>query len=108
VPPVYLPQVVRSGTGQPRPWWHKAGFLIRPNGRRVAVTVMPQSRAIASITWGGGMPASKLLFEGCVAGRLWSAYAGGFLLAHRRACVMLRIAEGGRSQVVRFGLGRRC
>lgn len=108
VPPAYLPQVVRSGPGQPRPWWRKAGFLIRPNGRRVAVAVMPGSRSIASITWGGAAPTSRLLFEGCPAGRLWSAYAGGFLLARRHACVALRVSEGRRSRIVRFGLDRRC
>jgi hypothetical protein len=36
------------------------------------------------------------------------AYAGGFVLRVRAACLPLEFRVGERSAVVRFGLGRKC
>jgi hypothetical protein len=40
--------------------------------------------------------------------KVWNAYAGGFLLRYRSACVPLIFTVGGRSATVRFGLARVC
>ena len=43
-----------------------------------------------------------------VAVRVWNAYAGGFLLGARGACVPLVFQVGRERQVVRFGIRVRC
>jgi hypothetical protein len=108
-PPEYLPQVVRSA--DPRwPFWEKAGMVVRADSRPIDVSVPANWRTRAAITWGNGGPSvSAVRFNPCPqpAG-VWNAYAGGFLLKTRGACVPLVFEVGGERQVVRFGVGVRC
>ena len=108
-PPTYLPQVVRSA--EPHwPYWRKAGMVIRASAVPIDVRVPAKWRDRAAITWGNGRPpVSAIRFTPCPSPPgVWNAYAGGFLLKARSACVPLVFAVGGRSQVVRFGVGVRC
>jgi hypothetical protein len=108
-PPAYLPQVVRSADPH-WPYWRKAGMVIRAGPRPVDVRVPANWRGRAAITWGNGLPpVSALRFTPCqTRPSVWNAYAGGFLLKARRACVPLVFAVGGERRVVRFGVGVRC
>jgi len=108
VPPAYLRQLVHVGGTWP--YWRKAGFVVRAGAPAVTVTVPRASRSRAAIIWGNaGSPASSLRFASC-AGRASKghAYAGGFLLRARSACVPLVFRTGARTATVRFGIGRRC
>jgi hypothetical protein len=109
VPPAYIPQVVRVH-GEGWPYWEKSGMVVRANRSPVTVSVPVAWRRRAAITWGNGLPAvSSLRFSPCPSPpRVWNAYAGGFFLSSRGACVPLRFQVGQRSQVVRFGIDRRC
>lgn len=108
-PPAYLSQVVRS-TDPRWPYWEKAGMVIRAGPRPIDVSVPANWRSRAAITWGNGRPAvSALRFTPCqVPAGVWNAYAGGFLLKTRGACVPLVFRVGREHQVVRFGVGVRC
>jgi hypothetical protein len=110
VPPRYLSQVVESG--EPAPWryWRKAGLVVRAGSPAVSVSVSPGSRDRAALTWGNSSTVSALRIASCPAlpGKPWNAYAGGFMLRNRAACVSLTIRVGARRQAVLFGLGRRC
>jgi hypothetical protein len=108
VPPAFLPQVVPTGN---RPWahWRKAGLLIRGDAQPVSVSFARPWRGRAAISWGTSGIVSALRFRPCPSsGKAWNAYAGGFYLRSRSACVPLVFRVGRRSAVVRFGLGRRC
>jgi hypothetical protein len=110
-PPAYLQQVVPSGRQTWR-YWRKAGLVV--TGRAaVTVAVPKQWQDRVAITW-GNRPGivSSLRIAGCPvpphgspSGR---AYAGGFYLKSRSACVPLTFRVNERSETVRFGLGRRC
>jgi hypothetical protein len=110
VPPAFQPQVVRTHT---KPWtyWHKAGLAVRGNSAPVVVTVPKAWRTRAAITWGDSGIVSALRIAPCRPGsppKVWNAYAGGFYLRSRSACVPLIFRVGHRQKTVRFGLGRRC
>jgi hypothetical protein len=110
VPPAYLPQVVQSGS---RPWtyWRKAGLVIRGGSQPVTVSVPRAWRSRAAITWGNSGIVHTLRIASCPAydpSEPWNAYAGGFLLRSRSACVPLIFSVRDRNTTVRFGLGRRC
>jgi hypothetical protein len=109
VPPAYLRQVVRTGT---RPWayWRKAGLVVRAGTAAVTITVPPAWRARAAITWGNsGQPVSSLRIARCGGpATVGHAYAGGFYLHTRAACVPVTFQLGNRQSTVRFGVGRRC
>jgi hypothetical protein len=109
VPPAYLQQVVPTGE---RPWayWRKAGLVVRAGAPAVTVTVPPAWRGRAGIRWGNrGGPVSSLTIARC-GGRatVGHAYAGGFYLRARGACVPIIFEVGTRRTTVRFGIGRRC
>jgi hypothetical protein len=109
VPGPYLTQVVAT---RERPWthWRKAGLLVRAGSPPVTVSVARAWRDRAAITWGNdtGIVAS-LRIAGCPGSRsVGHAYAGGFYLRVRSACVPLTFRVGRRSATVRFGVGRRC
>lgn len=109
VPPARLIQVVPS---QSRPWtyWRKAGLVVRAGAPPVTVSVPSAWRSRAAITWGNSTGiVSTLRIASCPgAAGAWNAYAGGFYLRSRSACVPLRFGVPGRSSVVRFDLGRAC
>jgi hypothetical protein len=109
VPPAFLRQVVPTSS---RPWthWRKAGLVIRGNSLPVYIRVAEGWRGRAAITWGNSGTTSTLRIARCppLEDKPWNAYAGGFLLRSRAACVPLVFQVGNRSQTVRFGVGRRC
>jgi hypothetical protein len=110
VPPAYLRQVEPTHT---KPWttWRKAGLVVRANAPPVDVRVPRTWRSRAAITWGDSAIVSTLRIAPCAAflpPKVWNAYAGGFYLRSRSACVPLVFRVGRREQTVRFGLGRRC
>jgi hypothetical protein len=110
VPPAFLAQIVPSGK---KPWryWRKAGLIVT-GSEPVSVSVPQAWRGRAAITWGNRPGVfSSLRIAGCppeqdvAKGR---AYAGGFYLKSRSACVPLTFRVGERITTVRFGLGKRC
>jgi hypothetical protein len=108
-PPAYMPQVVRS-TDPHWPYWRKAGMVVRATTEPIDVRVPAKWRGRAAITWGNGRPAaSAIRFTPCPdPPDVWNAYAGGFLLESRSACVPLVFQVGRARSVVRFGVGVRC
>jgi len=74
------------------------------------VTVPATWRKRVAITWGNNTGiVSALRIAGCpVPPHVWNAYAGGFYLRSRSACVPLIFRVGGKSATVRFGVGQRC
>jgi hypothetical protein len=109
VPPAFLEQIVSSGNRQ-WPYWRKAGLVVRAGAPPVTVSVPRAWRTRAAITWGNSTGIVHVVrVASCPAARsAWNAYAGGFYLRSRSACVPLRVTVAGRSAIVRFGLGRRC
>lgn len=109
VPRAYLPQVVPTRS---RPWtfWRKAGLVVRGDAGPVVVSVPRAWRRRAAITWGDSEIVSRLRIARCPAlpPKVWNAYAGGFYLRSRSACVPLTFRVGGRAKTVRFGLAKRC
>ena len=108
VPPAYVPQVVRY---QHDGWayWSKWGLSIQAGNRPVLISVPKAWRTRVGIGWGGAGPYSALRFEACSPpSTFWNAFAGGFSLRDRSACVPLAIQVGNESRTVRFGIGRRC
>lgn len=109
VPPARLIQVVPT---HDRPWayWRKVGLVVRAGAPPVTVSVPATWRSRAAITWGNSTGiVSALRIASCPgAAGVWNAYAGGFYLRARSACVPLRFTVSGRTSVVRFGVGRAC
>jgi hypothetical protein len=109
VPPAYIPQVVRT-PGERWPYWEKSGMVVRANRVPVTVSVPRAWRTRAAITWGNGTPAvSVLRFSACPSPpKVWNAYAGGFFMRSRGACIPLVFQVGRRRRLVRFGIDHRC
>ena len=110
VPLAYLRQVEPTHA---KPWttWRKAGLVVRANAPPVDVSVPRAWRSRAAITWGDSAIVSALRIAPCapfLPPKVWNAYAGGFYLRSRSACVPLVFRVGKRERTVRFGLGRRC
>jgi hypothetical protein len=120
VPSAYLPNVYPT---RGRPWthWRKAGLVVRADRGPVSVSVPKAWRNRVAIRWGNSPGiVSALRIARCSTkyelrdvdenGRpkMGNAYAGGFYLRARAACVPLIFRVGNRSETVRFGLGRRC
>jgi hypothetical protein len=111
----FLQPTVRVHQGSWR-YWQKHALWIWPGHQAVTITVSKAWRTRAAITWGVNLGIvstlrlpGALLTPGCPAGPgTWDAYAGGFYLRSRSACVPLVFAVGRRSAVVRVGVGRRC
>lgn len=108
VPPAYLQQVIAT---KQSPWryWRKAGLVVRA-GRAVTIIVPTRWRTRAGIVWGNsGGPFESLRIAVCAGSpRSGHAYAGGFYLRSRSACLPLTFTVQGRSTTVRFGIGKRC
>jgi hypothetical protein len=108
VPPAYLPQTVLTDS---RPWrfWSKSGLLVHANDGPVTVGVPRAWRRRVAIEWGNSGIVHILRIARCPrAGKAWNAYAGGFHLRARSACVPLVFRVGLRSATVQVGVGRRC
>jgi hypothetical protein len=91
--------------------WSKAGLVVRASGEPLTIEVPAAWRARAAIIWdnGGSGPFSSVRIAGCPSSaREGNAYAGGFYLHGRSACVPLIFRVVSRSETVRFGVGRRC
>jgi hypothetical protein len=109
VPPGYISQVVHLRDGV-WPYWSKAGLVVRADRGPVTVSVPLAWRKRAAITWGGNTGiVNSLRIARCGSDpSRGNAYAGGFYLRSRSACLPLVFRAGSRSTTVRFGLGRRC
>jgi hypothetical protein len=109
VPQAYIPQVVRNPRGR-WPYWEKAGLIVRASRSPVTVSVPQAWRERGAITWGNNNPVvSSLRLAPCPSpSNVWNAYAGGFFLRSRGACVPLVFQVGQRRKLVRFGIDRRC
>ena len=110
VPPRYLEQVVAT---HERPWayWSKAGLVVRAGSHGVSVSVPPAWRSRAAIVWGNGGYGvfNSIRFARCGSDRhVGNAYAGGFYLRSKSACLPLTVRVGTRTATVRFGIGRKC
>ena len=109
VPPRYLRQVVPTHSS---PWryWRKAGLVVQAGAVPVVVSVPPRWRSRAAITWGNNIPiVESLRIAGCGSNAaVGNAYAGGFYLRDRAACIPITFRLGKRIQTVHFGIGRRC
>lgn len=107
VPAAYLEQVVRT---HDRPWsyWRKQGLVVRGNAPAVTVSVPKRWRGRVAITWGNTGAVSSLRIARCGPAHVGNAYAGGFYLRSKSACLPLIFRVGRRSATVRFGVGRRC
>jgi hypothetical protein len=94
-----------------RPWTYflKAGLIIG-KGASVSVSVPIAWRSRLAIVWGNSTPiVSSLRIAACESEpNVGHAYAGGFYLRSRSACVPLIFRVGQRSATVRFGIGRAC
>ncbi len=110
VPPATLPQIVFL-KGESWPYWTKAGLVVRANVAAATVSVPKAWRTRVAIIWGNGGqgPFSSVRLGGCGSDPAsGAAYAGGFYLRARAACVPLVVRVGKRSTTVHFGLGRAC
>ena len=107
-PPAYLPQTAPPVSG---PWrfWTKTGLVVHANAGPVTVRVPAAWRRRVAIEWGesGIVPALRIARCPYIL-KAWNAWAGGFHLRERSACVPVVFTVGRRSATVRFGLGRRC
>lgn len=112
VPPAYLRRVVRVRGYEPWTYWRKAGLVVRSGHVPILVTVPKAWQNRVAITWGnfpGIFRAVRIAACPSVLNPLgWHAYAGGFYLRSRSACVPLVFRVGHRSVTVRFGLGQHC
>lgn len=118
VPPAHLPNVYPTHR-RPWPYFRKAGLVVRADRGPVVVSVAKAWRNRVAITWGGA-GGSALRIAHCStryelrdtdangAPKMGNAYAGGFRLRSRAACVPLIFRVGTGSALVRFGLGRPC
>jgi hypothetical protein len=114
-PPAYLPRIYRADSPERKrgwPFWRKQGIIVRNSGESVAISVPSAWRTRAGIVWGNGgtgEPFTSVLLVGCGSDRTRGrAYAGGFYLRSRAACVPLMFRVGRRAATVRFGINRRC
>jgi hypothetical protein len=109
VPPAYISQVVRLRHGA-WPYWEKAGLVVRAGRGPVTVTVPEAWRTRAAITWGGntGIVSSLRIVRCGTTPSRGNAYAGGFYLRLRSACLPLVFQASSHRATVRFGLGQRC
>jgi hypothetical protein len=108
-PPAYIPQVVSNPGGQ-WPYMEKVGLVIHASRSPVTVHVSRAWRTRAAIAWGDAKPAARpLRFSPCPSPpNAWNHYAGGFYLRAHGACIPLVFRVGQRSELVRFGIDRRC
>ncbi|MDQ3876007.1 MAG: hypothetical protein M3322_10765 [Actinomycetota bacterium] len=91
-PPAYRPQVAATGE-EPWRYFSKAGLLIHAGrGQLITATVPNAWRSRLAINWGSNTNTvySSLHIPRCPRlqpSKNWNAYAGGFYLRSRSACV---------------------
>jgi hypothetical protein len=108
-PPAVLPGVVHVPKFSPFPYWRKAGMVIHASRKPVTISVPEAWRQHARIGWGNpASPTTVVRFAACPSPNTWNAYAGGFFLRTRSACVPLVFSVSDRRVTLRFGLGRNC
>lgn len=108
-PPATLPGTVRVPEFFPFPYWLKAGMVIGASRKPVTVSVPKAWAGRVRIGWGNpASPTTVVRFAACPSQRNWNAYAGGFFLRTRSACVPLAFTVGRRHATLRFGLGQHC
>jgi len=109
VPPAFIHNYSSDQPGWP--YFSKWGIVVRSDGRSVTLTVPPRWRDRLAIDWGnnGHGVYQVIRLAGCKYGKnVGNAYAGGFYLRSRSACVPLTFRVGDRTATLRFGIGRRC
>jgi hypothetical protein len=108
VPPAYLEQTEPTGTA-PWSYFRKSGLVVRAALREPLVITVPRAwRRRVAIVWGSGDGVfSSLRISGCqgVSGYGF-AYAGGFYLRSRSACVPLVFSVGRRPRPLRTSPGQ--
>jgi hypothetical protein len=109
VPPAHIKQVEATGE-RDWPYWVKSGLVVRARSGGVTISVPAAWRDRAAIGWGDSDDALRRQRIAACPGKtnVGFAYAGGFVLRVRAACLPLEFRVGERSAVVRFGLGRKC
>ncbi len=110
-PPAFLGQAVALHE-RPWPYWLKAALVIKAGAPAVSIRVPERWKNRVAIIWGNGNydPGTSIRIAGnCGTGPdVGNAYAGGFYLRSRGACIPLVFSVGDRSATVRFGIGRHC
>jgi hypothetical protein len=106
------PRIQRAANGQGNGWQYfaKTGVQVEAGSLPVTVSVAPAFRHRAAISWGNAQPIVQTVrFASCRAtATRWDAYAGGFFLRSRTACIPLVVRIGSRSKTVRVGIGKSC
>jgi hypothetical protein len=100
-----------AATAQRRwPYFSKFGLVVQAGRTPLTVSVPSRWSHRAAISWGNGLPTVQTLrIAGCAPSpHRWNAYAGGVFTRNPTACVPLIFEVDGRSQTVKFGLGRSC
>ena len=110
VPPAHS---VQGAFPTPSPRWRyfrKAGLVVGGgHGAPITVSVPSAWRSRVGIQWGNSGVRSSLRIARCqTPSDVGSAFAGGFYLRSRTACVPLVFHVGRRTETVRFGIGRTC
>jgi hypothetical protein len=111
-PPRFLGQPVALHEG-PWPYWLKVALVVEAGAPSVSIRLPERWRNGVAIIWGNGnydAGTSIQLAGGCGTSDsgVGNAYAGGFYLRSRAACVPLVFRVGDRSATLHFGIGRRC
>ena len=105
-------RIQRAANGQGNGWnyFAKSGVEVKAGIGPVTVSVAPALRHRAAIAWGNALPIVQTVrFTSCRAtATRWDAYAGGFFLSSRTACVPLLVTVGSRSETIRVGIGKSC
>jgi hypothetical protein len=105
-------RIQRAQTGPVNGWQYfaKSGVEIKAGVGPVTVSVASADRDRVAISWGNGLAVVQAQrFAPCGSSALpWHAYAGGFYLRSRTACIPLVIKVGPRSKTIRVGVGKSC
>jgi hypothetical protein len=105
-------RIQRAQTGPVNGWQYfaKSGVEIKAGVGPVTVSVATADRDRVAISWGNGLAVVQAQrFAPCgSSARPWHAYAGGFYLRSRTACISLVIKVGPGSKTIRVGVGKSC
>jgi hypothetical protein len=108
-PPQRIQRAVKD-RGHGWQYFAKTGVEVKAGSRPVTVSIAPALRHRAAISWGNALPIVQTVrFTSCrETATRWDAYAGGFSLHSRTACVPLVVTVGSRSRTIRVGIGKSC